>query len=170
MASNRIAFSQNHGPASRTLPRGLVGGYLSWLSVDVGPWLYVLALLCLVSLLAFAHLGQASHVAQQVGEMEKLEDDVQTLKRDNNSLRLEIAQYEQLERIKQQAQMQGLGKPERTQFVKALLDEPEASRGASEENTRPALEASSAVLPVWLHGALGQFTNWIQMSGLQPGQ
>jgi hypothetical protein len=75
-----------------------------------------------------------------------------------------------MEWIKQQAQMLGLGKPERVAFVKALVDEPEALTEVTENSTRPSLEKSKAVLPLWLHGAMGQFANWIQMSGLQSGQ
>jgi hypothetical protein len=170
MASNRTTFSRDHGPAGSTLSQGLLGASLSWLSVDVGPWLYVLTALCMVSLLAFAHLGQASYVAQQVEDMEMLENDVHTLKRSNNSLRLQIARYEQMERIKQQAQMRGLGKPEGIEYLQVPVDEasPPAGEGA-EANIRLSLEPTSPHFPAWLHGVVGQFTTWMQTARLQPG-
>jgi hypothetical protein len=169
MASNRIAVSRNRLSLDSALRQPISGQATSWLSMGIGPWLYVLATLCLVSLLAFAHLGQASYVANQVEEMETREQDLQILKQGNNALRLEIAHFEQMDRIVREAQSQGLGKPEHIEYVEAPVSELESPEGEGPMELGRSLSAVAlGPLPVWLDGALGQFTDWVQTARLQP--
>ncbi len=153
------------------MPRPLLGGALPWLSADVGPWLYVLAALFLISLLGFVHVGQASYVARQVEDMGKLESQLYELKHRNNTLRLRIAQREQMPWIKQQARAMGFSEPQHIEYVEVWVDEPPpaAGGGAEHEGRAPAPLALSQ-LPGWWHGALRQFSDWVRVGNSRAGQ
>jgi hypothetical protein len=171
MASNRIVSSRHHARFNSSFAPPLVREASALLSMGIGPWVYVLTALCLVSLLAFAHLGQASFVANQVEEMENLERELQVLKQQNNALRLQIAHSERMERIVQQAQSLGLGKPEHIEYVEAPLSELHFPEGDNRtDKGGPSYATILGQVPRWLLGALGQFADWVQTARLQPGQ
>ncbi len=68
------------GPMAESRNENLLGQALSQLSDDLRRWLYVLVL-CLVSVLSFLYLAQASCVAKHIAEMETLDNDVRELKK-----------------------------------------------------------------------------------------
>jgi len=170
MASGRIAISRSEralGPArsqhllGRAVSRRVLGGTMPQLSYDVGLWLYVLILLCMVGLLAFLHLAQTTSVTKQIEEMESLEGELRQLKWDNNALLLQIVQYQQMLRIQQEARAMGLAEAEDIEYVEVVLDQPDTSLGgdiAQHSPLSPPMGPSH--LPVWLQHVLRQFGDW----------
>jgi hypothetical protein len=134
----------------------------------------------LISLLAFVYLTQASHVARQIEQMENLERDLQQLKQQNDDIRLQIADNEQLPRIKEQAQKMGLAQPEQMQYLEVVSDEPvsasqqavpvRASQPAAggdksaHGSASPAAETASS--SGWGHALLSQFSAWVGVGAL----
>ena len=138
------------------------------LSLDLKMWLYVLLALCMVSVLAFVHLGQTSDVAKQIEQMEQLEVQLLELKQGNNGLRLQIAEFEQMPRLMQQAQALGLGKPERIEYVEVSVPQPVAmTGGVVSRSVDRALTPMASPSPTWWIQAVQQFGSWVQV-GSEP--
>jgi cell division protein FtsL len=128
---------------------------------EVGPWLYILLLLCLIGLVAFLYLAQTASVAKRIEEMESLEEDLRDLKRDNNALLLQIAQRQQMSRIKQEARAMGLAEAEHVEHVEVMLDQPDASLGDDMAHNSPSSSPlGSSHLPAWLNRVVRQFGRW----------
>lgn len=152
MASGRTAVTRSARALGQARPR---------LPSEVGPWLYILFLLCLIGLVAFLYLAQTASVALQIEEMESLEKDLRDLKWDNNALLLQIAQHQQMSRIKQEATAMGLAEAEHVEHVEVLLDQPDASLGGDIEHDSPSsLPMASSHLPAWLNQVARQFGRW----------
>jgi len=131
-------------------------------------WLYVVAMLVLLSLLGFLYLTQTSQVTIQIDEMQTLERQLHELKQANSELLLQIAQYEQLSRIQQEAKAMGFGKPQHIEYVQVLVDEPTPLSGDAtiHSGAAPSRIADSH-LPDWWHRILRQFAAWIHV-GVAP--
>jgi len=153
MGSGRIAASRSET---------FLGQAIAQLSDDLRRWLYVLALLCLISLLAFLYLTRASHVARQIEEMRGCESQLRELRRANSAILLQIAQCEQLPRIQQAARDLGLGEPQHIEYVEVVLDQPAPLFG-DEMAREPPLSSpvDSSHLSGWWQKALCQFADWI---------
>lgn len=129
----------------------------------LGPWLCVLAVILVIALLAFVYLAQASYVARQIDMMAKLEKDRCKLHEENSALLLEIAQYEDVSRIKTEARAMGLGEPTRIEYVEVTVDDPlplPGSRGGPLSDVRGA-QLPAPQGPAFLSGIWQQFRNWI---------
>ena len=170
MASGRMAIYRSERALGRSRSRHLLGGAgsrralggtMAQLSYDVGLWLYVLVLLCMVGLVAFLSLAQTTSVAKQVERMESLEGELRQLKWDNNALLLQIVQYQQMLRIQQQARAMGLSEAEDIEYVEVVLDQPDTSSGGDIAQDSPSsLPMGSSPLPVWLRHVVRQFAEW----------
>jgi hypothetical protein len=141
---------------------------------EVGPWLYVLALLILIALLAFFYLSQTSHVATQVGQMQYLEEQVQQLKQKNSAILVEISAYEDMSRIQREATAMGLAEPLEREYVEVWLDEPAMTpdnpvvpNGAG--RTTGSTTQAVVSLPAFWSGVLQQFQSWVH-GGWAPAQ
>lgn len=161
MGRERIAVSSGERAMSRTT--------MQW-APEVRHWLHVFALLCLISLLAFVYLTQASQVARQIEQMEVMERDLQILKRQNNSLRIEIADYQQLTRIKEQAQRMGLGPAEHMEYLEVVTDASASQSleaaplqaGQSSVGSSMAPITTDATQPLsWRQKLTSQFAAWV---------
>jgi|GEM_PF-2033826 len=154
MTDDRMTVSENKNALPRAIPL---------VSYDLQRWLYVLALLCLISVLAFVYLAQASYVTKQIEEMENLEHKRGEIEQDNSALLLQIAQYEQMSRLQQEARALGLDEPEHVEYVEVVLDETATS---SLDNVaydpRSSSPASPSYLPAWWHSIVHQFGDWIK--------
>ena len=123
-------MAHNQGWIRGTLVSHFADIAMPWTSTEVRPWLYVIASVGLVSLLAFIQLSQASFVSRQIDVMESLERDVLVLRQRQNLLRLQIAEYEQMPRIKQEARALGLGEAHHIEYVRMpAVDAPTARGG-----------------------------------------
>jgi hypothetical protein len=152
MGNGRVAVSS---------PGHVAGRAAAPLSLDVRRWAYVFALLCLIALLAFVYLTQASQVAREIEQMQSLEQEIQDVKRRNNALLLEIAQYEQMPRVKQLARQLGFGEPEDVEYLEVVVDEPAVP--SKSEMTRASLSPvvdSTQPNVSWWQKAFNQFTGW----------
>lgn len=127
-------------------------------SSEVSPWFYVLALLCLVSLLAFLYLALANYVACEMDETAILEEKIQKTKDANNKLRLEIVLKEDPVRIQQEAKQMGFAEAQRVEYLEVVLDEPAASPASSGQQLS-VTGASSA--PGWWDNMVRQFRDWV---------
>jgi hypothetical protein len=114
MASSPVVVSKRQSLWGRTIAQ---------LSRDLGAWLYVAVVLGLVTVLAFTYLAQASYVARQIEKMVKLEQRLGELHEENSALLLRIAKYEELSRIKSEAQAMGLGEAKHVEYVEVVLEE-----------------------------------------------
>ena len=162
-------MAHNQGWVRGTLVSHLADIAMPWTSAEVRPWLYVIASLCLVSLLAFIQLSQASLVSRQIDVMESLERDVLVLRQRQNLLRLQIAEYERMPRIKQEARALGLGEAQHIEYVRVPAVDAAATRaGGVQVRTEPPHTAMFVGLPAWLSSALRQFADWVGLAGLQP--
>jgi cell division protein FtsL len=138
-------------------------------SLDLRAWLYVGVLLCLVISLAFVYLTQAGHVARQIEEMEDLELRLQRLKQENSALLLEIAQSEQVGRIKQRARELGFAEPEGVEYLVVQLDETtlpqEQTLPADPDNHDSVASALMAAASQggWRQMLTGQFSDWMKV-------
>ena len=162
MADGRIGTSrteQTLGPARSS--QAVFGEAIPQLSHDVGPWLYVVALLCLVGLVAFLYLAQTTSVAKQTEEMESLEGELHRLKWDNDALLLQIAQHQRASRIKQEAKAMGLGEADQVEYIEVALDRPDVSLGGDMAERSPSsLPMASPRFPAWLDRLVAQFGDW----------
>jgi len=173
MAGGRIAVSRRERVLGRTMPRHLsgrdmssqaLGGTIPQLGYDVGPWLYVLALLCMVALVAFLYLAQTTAVARQIEEMESLERQLRQLRWDNNALLLQIAQYQKMSRIKQEARDMGLAEAQDVEYVEVVLDQSEkSSDGDIAPHVPSSLPTTSSHSPAWLEHVMRQLRNWLSV-------
>jgi hypothetical protein len=135
-------------------------------SRDLGMWLYVAALICLVSMLAFVYLAQASYVAGQMEQMVGLEYQVRTIKEDSNALLVCIARYEDLSRIKTEARALGLGEPKHVEYVEVVVDEPLSPTGWGGGDSPHGSSAGEGIglqppSPGLWSKAVQQFRQWI---------
>jgi hypothetical protein len=160
MSSTRMTWSGKQGAT-----RSFRARHVSWLSADVIPWLYMVAALCLIGALGFVHVGQASHVANLIGDMEELEANLYDLKQQNNSLRLRIAEHEQMSRLRERAREMGFVEAESIEYMVVTVDEAQLitgdGRGAAIES---ADVDSLPQLPASWSGVLQQFAHWMGMA------
>ena len=111
------------------------------------------------------HVGQASHVASLIEDMEGLEADLYDLKQQNNALRLQIADHERMSELKERALAMGFVEPESIEYVVVVVDELHSSPGDGRgADVRRAGGGSPASLPLSWHGVLQQFTNWMGLA------
>lgn len=160
MSSTRVTWSGRQGSIRSLRARNLL-----WLSADVMPWLYMAAALCLIGALGFVHVGQASHVASLIEDMEGLEADLYDLKQQNNALRLRIAEHEQMPGLKERALAMGFVEAESIEYVVVVVDElhSPAADGGEADGGRAGGDLPPP-LPVAWHGVLQQFTNWMGLA------
>jgi hypothetical protein len=160
MSSTRVTWSGKQGATGSLRARNV-----PWLSADVIPWLYMAAALCLIGALGFVHVGQASHVAGLIEDMEGLEADLYDLKQQNNALRLQIAEHEQMSDLKERALAMGFVEAESIEYVVVVVDELHSSAGdGGGADVGRAGGGSPPSLPVSWHGVLQQFTNWMGLA------
>ncbi len=160
MAGGRRAASGNGSASGRATSRHDLGEVIPRLSPDVGPWLYLLALFCLLSLVAFLYLRQTTSVVKLIQEMEELEQQRRHVNWDNNALRLQIATRQPVSRIQQEARAMGLGEAESIEYVEVYWDEPGSGvDGAGPPHSVPTPQATLAV-PTWLRPLVQQFGDW----------
>ncbi len=160
MAGGRRAASGNGSASGRATSRYDSGEVIPRLSPDVGPWLYLLALFCLLGLVAFLYLRQTTSVVKLIEEMEYLEQQRRHLNWDNNALRLEIARRQSIARIQQEARAMGLGEAEHIEYVEVQWDEPVSPvDGSGSQHNLPTPQATFAV-PSWLRPLVQQFGAW----------
>jgi len=160
-------MAHNQGWVRGTLVSHLADIAMPWTSAEVRPWLYVIASVCLVSLLAFIQLSQASSVSRQVDVMERLERDVLILRQRQNLLRLQIAEYERTPRIRQEARALGLGEAQHIEYVRvATVDAATARAGGGQVRAEPPQTTTFVGLPKWLSGALLRLGDWVGLAGL----
>ncbi len=163
MSSTRITWSGEQGAT-----RSFRARHVPWLSADLIPWLYMAAALCLIGTLGFVYVGQASQVASLIGDMEDLESDFYDLKQQNNALRLEIAQYEQVSQLRERAQALGFVEAETIEYVVVVLDEEHAvTNDSGRTGVGQAGLGPLSQLPASWHGIWRQFTNWVGVAGAQ---
>jgi len=158
-----------------TVPSGhtVIGHSVVRMSLDLRPWLYAGVLVCLVVSLGFVYLTQAGHVARQIEEMEVLELKLQRLKHQNSALLLEIAEYEQVGRIKQQARQLGFAEPEDVEYVVVHLDEaaPQPQDQMARANPENHESLSSVLMAAaspasWRQMLMGQFSDWMKVTAV----
>lgn len=162
MSSSRMAVSTGQS----ALGPGAVR-----VSLDLRTWLYAAVLVCLVVSLGFVYLIQAGHVARQIEAMEGLEVTLQQLKQQNSALLLEIAQFEQVGRIKQQALQLGFAEPEDVEYIVVQMDEGASrAQNAVSRASPEGHEASSPTLTTtgfsrsWRQVLLDQFSDWMKVA------
>ncbi len=168
MTSKRITFAHDQAPLRGTLVTRSVTLPLPRVSADVRPWLFVIAALCLVSVLAFVQLSQASYVARQLDEMSRLESDMLAIRQRNNTLRLKIAEYGRMPRIVQEARALGLGEAERVEYVAVSISGMPATAQTRTQPEQAQPLANSLHLPSWLQAAFREFAELVRIAGVQP--
>jgi hypothetical protein len=134
------------------------------LSADQRGWIRVLALSLVVSLLTFVYLAQTGYVVRQIEEMQNLEASLLDLKRENNALRLEAAEYEQWSRLRRQARALGFAEPQRVEYVEVPVSEtpaPPSERDLVDENL-PSSLAPSLGLPSGWQELARKLAAWIR--------
>lgn len=97
----------------------------------LGLWIYAPLVLVVLTVLTFVYLLQASHVAGQVKEMSKLEQDLHDIKQAISETRLKIADHEGLERIQTEAREMGFREPESVEYIEVYLPSVEQIETAS---------------------------------------
>ncbi len=164
MSSTRVTWSGNQGAT-----RSFRARHIPWLSADVIPWLYMAGALCLIGALGFVYVGQASHVASLIGDMEHLEASLYDLKQQNNALRLEIAQHEQMPQLRERAQAMGFVEAESIDYVVVVVDEELSVTGdGGRGDVGQAGLGPLSQLPVSWQGVWQQFTNWVGVARARP--
>ena len=160
MAGGRTAVSGSGSALVRATSRDDSGKVIPRLSSDVGPWLYLLALFCLLGLVAFLYLRQTTSVVKLIEEMEDLEHQGRHLDWDINALRLQVATRQPISRIQQEARGMGLGEAEHIEYVEVQWDEPGGpADGTGSQHTAPTPHGTLA-LPAWLQPLVQQFGAW----------
>lgn len=169
--SNHILeWAMSHGEMNRAMPNALSDRASLQQSQDLTQWLYVLALLCLISLLAFLYLAQASYVAREMDATGTLETTIQVLKKENNKLRLEIALKEDSVRIQQEARAMGFVVPQQVEYVEVVLNESATPSAAAASDSQPSSTADALSAYGWWVSILRQFRDWIDESTIQTEQ
>lgn len=138
---------------------------------EASQWLYALALLCLVSLLAFLYLALASSVASGMETTVTLEATIQSIKEANNKLRLDIVLKEDLARVYQEAKAMGFVTPQHVEYLEVVVEEPSAppTDTTSSGQLSPMVKFSS--VPGWWDGLVRQFRAWVRdASETEPQQ
>ncbi len=162
MSSSRMAASTG---------QSVLGPSAVRVSLDLRTWLYAAVLVCLVVSLGFVYLIQAGHVARQIEAMEDLEVTLQHLKQNNSAVLLEIGQFEQAARIKQQARQLGFAEPEHVDYIVVQMDEG-ASRAQDplsyadpdrQEASSPTL-TTAGLSRSWRRVLLDQFSDWMKVA------
>jgi len=133
-------------------------------SNDQRRWAYVLMLLLAASVLSFVRLAQTGYVVRQIEAMEKAEVRLLDLKRQNNALRLEIAEHQQWSRIRREARAMGFAEPHHVEYATAFTSAPpahpsEREMPGTELPSSPTLSESSSD---WWHTLVNQFGAWIR--------
>ena len=135
-------------------------GTLSRFSREVGPWLYVAALVCLMGIVAAVYLGQTTYVAKQAQEMEDLEKQLREARWDNNDLLLQIAEHQDSSRIEEEAAALGLAPAQQFQYVEVMVEGLASPTGEGAAGGSSAGAVLSEHLPDWLGQMLQQFAAW----------
>ena len=135
MASNPVILSRRQNLTERIIAQ---------LSGDLGLWLYLAIVLVVGTALAFAYLAQASYAARQIETMVELEQKLSELHEQNSVLRLQVAGYEDITRIKSEARAMGLGEAAQVEYVEVVLDEP-ATPGGTAPSSKAGGDQSSAL-------------------------
>ncbi len=157
MSSTRVTW-----PGKQGATRSFRARYVPWLSADLIPWLYMVAALCMIGALGFVHVGQASHVASLIGDMEELEAALYDLKQQNNALRLRIAEQEQMSRLMERARAMGFVEAESIEYVVVVVDEERLIMGDGREAASNLAGVDSLPhLPVSWRGIVQQFARWM---------
>ncbi|HUT15712.1 MAG TPA: hypothetical protein VMY98_05655 [Anaerolineae bacterium] len=133
-------------------------------SNDQRRWAYVLTLLLAASLLSFVHLAQTGYVVRQIEGMEKAEVRLLDLKRQNNALRVEIAEYQQWSRLRREARAMGFAEPHHVEYVTAFTSAAPAppSEGEMPGTELPSSPTLSGRSTDWWHTLVNQFGAWIR--------
>jgi cell division protein FtsL len=133
-------------------------------SNDQRRWAYVLMLLLAASVLSFVRLAQTGYVVRQIEAMEKAEVRLLDLKRQNNTLRLEIAEHQQWSRIRREARAMGFAEPHHVEYATAFTSAPPAppSEGEMPGTELPSSPTLSESSPDWWHTLVNQFGAWIR--------
>jgi len=135
---------------------------MSDLSDSQRRWVHVLAWLLLVSVLTFVYLAQTGDVVRQIEEMQHLEATLSHVKRENNTLRLRVAEYEQWPRLRHEAGALGFVEPLHVDYVEVLVS---ATPVYPSENgmfgETPSLAPSLDVSSRWQE-LTRQFAAWIR--------
>jgi hypothetical protein len=152
-----LEWTVSHDAVNRHVTGTLTSKAMLRQSSEVSPWFYVLALLCLVSLLAFLYLALANYVACEMDKTATLEAEIQKTKDANNKLRLEIVLKEDLVRIQQEAKQMGFVEPQRVEYLKVVLDEPASPASSGQQSSGTG--ASST--PGWWDNMVRQFRDWV---------
>ena len=140
-------------------------------SNDQRRWAYVLVLLLAASVLSFVHLAQTGYVVRQIEDMEEAEVKLLDLKRENNALRLEIAEYQRWSDLRREARAMGFAEPHQVEYITAFTSVAptpslEAEMPGTEIPLSPTLSESS---PDWWHTLVKQFGAWIRSDQTDTG-
>jgi len=162
MNSSRMAVSTSNT---------LIGHRFAHVSVNTRPWLYAGIVLCLIISLGFVYLIQAGHVARQVEDMESLELEVQVLKRENSALLLEIAQSEQVARVKQRARQLGFSEPASVEYVVVQIEGTVPGLQDPVNRVNPDAPSSLSIALAaatsqrsWWQTLMDQLSDWVKVS------
>ncbi len=120
---------------------------------------YAMVLLGTVTALIFVYLWQAGRVERLKERMWTLESDIQTIKRDNNELVLEIGRAQQLGSLQQRARALGLGEAQTVEYLEVVVpvfDGGKASMGYAASRS----DADVQELPAWVQRIVWQFREW----------
>lgn len=168
MVSKRTTFGNEHGVVRGTLVSRSVALPFPWVSADWRPWVFVIASLCLATVLAFVQLSQASYVSRQIEEMSRLESDLLATRQRNNAVRLQIAEVRQMPRLMEQARALGLSEAKRVEYVTVSVADlaPIAERVARVGQSQAP--ADSVRFSSWLRSALLRVAELVGVAGVKP--
>jgi hypothetical protein len=168
MVSKRTTFANDHALVRGTIVSRPVAIDLPRVSTDLRPWVFIVASLCLATVLAFVQLSQASYVSRQVEEMSRLESDLLATRQRNNTLRLQIAEARRMPRLMEQARALGLTEAERVDYVTVSAADvaPMAARVAQISQSHASTDG--VPLPSWLRTALLRVAELVGVAGVQP--
>ena len=144
---------------------------MSGWSNDQRRWAYVLVLLLAASVLSFVRLAQTGYVVRQIEDMEEAEVELLDLKRENNALRLEIAEYQRWSDLRREARAMGFAEPQQVEYIAAFTS---AAPAPSLEGEMPGTEIPlpptlSESSPDWWHTLVKQFGAWIRSDQTDTG-
>lgn len=125
------------------------------------PWLYALALLCLVSLMAFLYLALASFVASEMETTGTLEATIQSIKEANNKLRLDIVLKEDLARVQQEARAMGFVTPQHVECLEVVIEETSTQPAVTSDSSDSSPMTDTLSTPSWWDGLIRQFRDWV---------
>ncbi|MBC7261681.1 MAG: hypothetical protein H5T63_06675 [Chloroflexi bacterium] len=170
MASNRsvsargeslLGWAAPHNAMDKSITGTLSGKVGLRQSREASQWLYVLALLCLISLLAFLYLALASYVAQEMETTATLEATIQSVKEENNKLRLAIVLKEDLTWIQQEARKMGFAEAQRVEYLEVVMDEEAVAATSMPSPAHQLSPADAPSAPGWWDKIVRQFRDWI---------